>query len=367
MFTRGIQNHTKTQHRYRNSIINRLVISTKHFSTAPSLACNLSTQITNEHRDQFNSDGFILFPSFINPDIASQCANRLKPLFHGDFETGVYPDEWTWRPKISQNNVTREICNAWKSDKLIAQVVLSSQIGRIAAQLCGWKGARVAQDDIWWKPAGAKAISYHRDIDYFDFIRPKEVLTCWIALHETDHAMGTLEYVCGSHQWDRSLTRKEPLTQGFHAPSDYLADVVKAAIDSGVDHNNLDIVKAILPAGGAAFHHSYLWHGSGENKYKPSNDGYGDENDESHARKALAIHFIPSDAVFSNHSGVRVGYTYGRYKFWDSNKMHEQFFPITWAGDGDTQRSGWLDAFVEDSVEVIGALEPASGRRRHFE
>lgn len=60
----------------------------------------------------------------------------------------------------------------WKSDYTIASVVLSERLGRLAAELAGWKGTRVGQDDIWWKPPGTKAISFHQDAPYFDFINP---------------------------------------------------------------------------------------------------------------------------------------------------------------------------------------------------
>ena len=38
------------------------------------------------------------------------------------------------------NDVTREMCNAWKSDRTIASVVTSSYLGKLASQLMGWPG-----------------------------------------------------------------------------------------------------------------------------------------------------------------------------------------------------------------------------------
>jgi hypothetical protein len=60
----------------------------------------------------------------------------------------------------------------WKSDYTIASVVLSERLGRLAAELAGWTGTRVGQDDIWWKPPGTKAVSFHQDAPYFDFLNP---------------------------------------------------------------------------------------------------------------------------------------------------------------------------------------------------
>jgi hypothetical protein len=54
------------------------------------------------------------------------------------------------------------LCPQWKSDYTIASVVLSERLGRLAAELAGWMGTRVGQDDIWWKPPGTKAVSFHQ-------------------------------------------------------------------------------------------------------------------------------------------------------------------------------------------------------------
>ena len=40
-------------------------------------------------------------------------------MFRGEFETGTEPDEWNWRFGKDPEDVTRQICNAWKSDYLI--------------------------------------------------------------------------------------------------------------------------------------------------------------------------------------------------------------------------------------------------------
>lgn len=54
-------------------------------------------------------------------------------------------------------------------------------MGQLAAELAGWPGARVGQDDIWWKPPGTKAVSFHQDAPYFDFLNPVRVPLLWLA------------------------------------------------------------------------------------------------------------------------------------------------------------------------------------------
>lgn len=75
---------------------------------------------------------------------------------------------------MSLDNITREMCNAWKCDRYsvapsyiltyelrsIASVVTSSQIGRYASELMNWPGAKLAQDDIFVSHHNARCCSF---------------------------------------------------------------------------------------------------------------------------------------------------------------------------------------------------------------
>jgi len=185
---------------------------------------NFVDSISLEHRRKFMEDGFVVIPSFISPEFASQLVERYEPLFRGEFTTGVYPDEWHWRQGLSLPNVTRGMCNAWKCDPTIASLVLSREVGEAAAILGGWQGTRVAQDDLWMKPPKeGKEISFHTDTSYI----PWPEVTCWIALDDVTKENGTLEYVKGSHRWRKYKDQAD--TSGFHAPSNNYKTVLERA------------------------------------------------------------------------------------------------------------------------------------------
>lgn len=40
--------------------------------------------------------------------------------------------------------------NAWKSDDLVASIVLSKELGSLVRAITGWESVRVAQDDLWY-------------------------------------------------------------------------------------------------------------------------------------------------------------------------------------------------------------------------
>ena len=69
---------------------------------------------------RFRRDGFLVVERLIEPEAAAHLATRFGPLFRGEFETGLCPDEWNWREGRDAADLTRQICNAWKSDRHVA-------------------------------------------------------------------------------------------------------------------------------------------------------------------------------------------------------------------------------------------------------
>ena len=109
------------------------------------------------------------------------------------------------RQGLSRDDVTREICNSWKSDRLIASVILSETIGEMISRITGWSSVRIAQDDIIWKPPSQPrtTIGFHQDSTYIsDQFIPREnnSVTVWMALDDVTEDMGCLEYAVGSHR-----------------------------------------------------------------------------------------------------------------------------------------------------------------------
>lgn len=117
---------------------------------------------------QFREDGFLAVENVLPMQIVDQLCGRFEPLFAGDFETGVYPDEWYWREELSRPDVTRHMANAWKADLSVAALSLSRDIGKAACRLTGWTSAKLGQDTIWWKPPGGKPVACHQDTSFMD-------------------------------------------------------------------------------------------------------------------------------------------------------------------------------------------------------
>lgn len=273
---------------------------------------------TDEQRAAFERDGFLIVEQgFVDGQAVEALRESFDRLFAQDYETGIRPDEVNWVPGRDPEDRTRQICNGWKADRRIAAQVLSERTGRLAAELMGWDGVRIDQDNCIWKPPGTKSLGMHQDGSYLDYLVPAEMVTCWIALDDTSAEAGTITYARGSHRWPRS-----PENRGdFHAPEDWLAPVHGALPED----EELELVPIVVEAGGAAFHHHLTFHGSGPNT-------------ASVHRRAVISHLVRADTEFH---AEHVDPVYSRYRRVGDTRMDESFFPIVWARDGG--RTAWLD------------------------
>ena len=83
-------------------------------------------QLNKKQIDEFQNNGYLILKKFLPAKTLQALKIKIDPLFRGDFETRIEPDEWNWRYGRDDPRHTRQICNAWKSDNLIKE----TEIGR---------------------------------------------------------------------------------------------------------------------------------------------------------------------------------------------------------------------------------------------
>ena len=278
--------------------------------------------ITDDQVESFHRDGFLIIEEgFLSAPTIDVLRERFAALFEGEYATGIAPDEVNWKKGRDPEDRTRQLCNGWRADDQIAAQVLSERTGRIAARLGGYSGVRMLQDNCLWKPPGARSLGMHQDGSFADYLVPAEMITCWVALDDTQVGGGTMEYVRGSHRWPKA----PPDRGSFHAPDDWLAPM-EAARPDGVGAERVPVV---VKAGGCAFHHSLSFHGSGP-------------NEATVERRALVSHLVPVETRFHP---VNTDVTYSRYRRRGDLSLDESFFPVIWDEDGG--RTRWLAELPE--------------------
>lgn len=268
--------------------------------------------------DAYRRDGFLVVERFLDADEVARLRDRFTACFAHEWETGLLPDEVNYVPGQTPPELTRQLCNAWKSDTTIAATVLAARNAEFGAKLGGLPGLRLAQDNLIWKPPSGKALLCHQDAAYLSHLDPPNMTTCWMALDDTSADGGTIYYVRGSNHWPRA-----PLGGDFHAPDDWLAHV-RAVKPPAVE---LELVPIEVPAGGAAFHGGWTFHGSPPNERADAQ------------RRAMVSHMISTDTRWSDGAPHPI---YSKYRRPGEHELDEAFFPIMWRADG--HRTAWLDA-----------------------
>jgi hypothetical protein len=100
--------------------------------------------LTGEQVESFRRDGFLIIEEgLLSMEAVEVLRERFAAIFEGDYATGISPDEVNWKKGRDRDDVTRQICNGWRADDLIAAQVLSEKTGRIAARLGGYRGTRI--------------------------------------------------------------------------------------------------------------------------------------------------------------------------------------------------------------------------------
>lgn len=295
--------------------------------TGQSLIQDHATRsLTAKQIDQFHRDGFLVVENLLTAEQVERLVDRFEPLFAGEFETGVFPDEWHWNPYLGQPGAAGQMTGVWRCDRTVASVVMAPRPAQIAAALEGWSGARLLTDGIWQKPSGAKETTLHQDSMYINYHTPPGVITCWIALSHAIAGASTIEYVRGSHRWELAKAVPE-----FHNQNkSYRSDMQRAAQLAGIEHP--EVVQLDLAPGSCVFHHGNTWHGSGQNTMDV-------------VRRSMVLAYIPADARFKPFgSYVPGGYIAGKYRRQGDDTMDESFFPIIWSTTG--YRTPFLERYT---------------------
>lgn len=246
-----------------------------------------------QQRARFLATGFVVSPAAVlSAEAVAACRRHLADVLAMKYDRGVPP---TKAPRYElerldkndkRRKITLQVINIRHCDSAFQRLVHDPELGRLAATLAGWGGARVAQDQVWCKPAGAAALAFHRDTPYFPFV-PNDIVTVWITFDDLDGPnatqLGPLEYYPGSHRW-QDTGREGIATQFFDKNYRDHLRIAAGREPSGV-YDEHAIVAVRTPAGGLSVHDGKTWHGSGPNA-------------SDRARRGIGIHFARAEVTF---------------------------------------------------------------------
>jgi ectoine hydroxylase-related dioxygenase (phytanoyl-CoA dioxygenase family) len=91
----------------------------------------------------------------------------------------------------------------WQYDPDFKDFCLSSPLPEIAGRLFGSAKVNLLHDQLFVKEPGTRnRTRWHNDLPYWP-IRGRQILSFWVALDRTTRGSGALEFIVGSHLWNR--------------------------------------------------------------------------------------------------------------------------------------------------------------------
>ena len=230
----------------------------------------MRTRITEQEVADYRRDGFLLMPEFLAQEeleewrTVTERAVRTR-LERGDELSNEATDDY-------YKKVFKQVSGLIRVDERMAQLLLDSQLGDIAAQLTGVERMRLWNDQALFKPPWGNPTAWHLDAPYWSF-DDRRALTIWIALDDATLENGCLWYLPGTHQSAR-----------FDAFE--LGSNLGGIFDIYPEWREVESVPAVLPAGGAVWHNGLIAHGAGANM-------------TVHGRRAMTCAYMPDGVIYN--------------------------------------------------------------------
>ena len=214
---------------------------------------------TQEQIDAYRRDGFLVVERWLGDDEVERVRERFHRCFEHEWETGLAPDEVNYDPATTPARPHAPALQRLEGGpRRWPRPCWPSASRRSARALAGLPGLRLIQDNMIWKPPSGKALLCHQDAAYLEFLDAEE------HDHLLDGARrhGAPTPARSSTSAARTTGRAPARAARSTRPDDWLGHVR----DSAPDGVELELVPIEVPAGGAAFHDGWTFHGSPPNE-----------------------------------------------------------------------------------------------------
>ena len=240
----------------------------------------MTFKIEQHDIDTFERDGVTVLRGVFDSEYLDKIAGAIEddirepgPFFHG-YES----DEGRFHGNM----------RLWETHPTFRDVCLNSDLPYMAQQFFGSQKINLLYDQLFVKEAKMnQRTRWHNDQPYWP-IRGRQVLSFWIALDPTTAENGRVEFVRGSHKWDRwfqpEVFGKTAAISQYPRHPDY-EDIP----DIEADRESYDIISWDLSPGDVYLFHAMTVHGAGGNHLN------------NLRRRGYTVRYIGDDVTYNGH------------------------------------------------------------------
>ena len=223
-------------------------------------------QVSESDVSAFERDGALVLRNIVD----DAWLERLRAAIDHNME----PDDWYFH-----------YIYMWQRDPELYDFCLNSPLGCAASQLLHTKKVHLVYDQMFVKDeVTGERSEWHNDQPFWPVRGP--ALSIWLSIDETVEDTGTLEFLRGSHRWDRWFEITGP-----NLPPEVNPRFEKIP-DFDAERDDLDILSWNLAPGDAVAFHALTVHGS----YPFTRPGY--------RRRAYSLRMAAAEAVYAEESSA---------------------------------------------------------------
>jgi ectoine hydroxylase-related dioxygenase (phytanoyl-CoA dioxygenase family) len=264
--------------------------------------------VTDAEIEAYERDGVVMLPGMIDRDWIDALCQAIerdianpghgyhgyetedgKGRFHGNFDVRMHDE------------VFRDYCEA-------------SPLPALAGSFLRSKKVNLFYDQLFVKEPGTNAPTpWHNDQPYW-CVKGWQVMTFWLALDPVTLDSGAVEYVRGSHKWDRwfqpeSFSKKSAFQYERNPDYEPMPDIEG-------DRADYDIVSFDMEPGDLLAFHAMILHGSGGNTRS------------DRRRRGFAVRYTGDDATYDPRTGTNPGVYNPDLQ--PGDPMDSRQYPLVW-------------------------------------
>lgn len=207
---------------------------------------NKTYTLTKEQIQFYEKNAFIKIKEVLSPEIIMHF-NSIISKKVAKLNKLVVPIE----ERDTYGKAFLQLFNFWTEDEKIKELVFSTRLAKLAADLMQVEGVRLYHDQALFKESGGGITPWHADQHYWP-LSSKKTVTIWIPLQATPLEMGPLEFSAGS----QNIISGRELS---------ISDNSEQVIKHNLRINNLPHIIEPYDVGEVSFHSGWVFHRAGAN------------------------------------------------------------------------------------------------------